>query len=411
MPTIDEINLWLGSEATGKRIGWDVEPDDDTDIGWKDEGLPGEITGELTSHTPEDSSPYDIGPVVMIAQKPVDPETVVFPDGGSADDTEGDKVEAHMPGLHDQSRHGRKGGVGYVGPSYAVAEPFLGSASEAHKERLNTALDAHGERLDHVLEVAGLDKMSDPGRGVRGQDSLAIHSNWSADGEWEGFTPERLETQDSILEGMEAAQIEKNGRAPLQDRQAIIMAGLPGAGKTYLLENELSSEFDLEDYVVVNADDVKVELVKPEFDPPKVGDLEGMELASMVHEESSFMSKKWERKITSSGTNVALDITAANEAKTTQRIQSLIDQGYTVHIVHADVSPVEAMVSAVERYGRSGRPVPLEFISDMADRSDLSRTVIDGAWPKYRDAVNGTYRSYRTQPVDQTATKLQEAGP
>lgn len=399
----EELVALEGKWVLAKRLGYDGALDGVTDLedpdpyGFEAEYASDDIAGILTVKEITESDlvtspePYTI---FVVGTELADPDTI------EEDLSWKEEVAAHQPGKHDQKSHGN-----WAGTQRAIAQPFIDAADPRHAALLEEALAKHGDRLQHVMDNAGSDKMSDPKRGIRGEDSMGVHSEWGENGEWLGFTEEREAWQAKTLRELTAAKPNVK-----YDKQAIIMAGLPGAGKTYLLETELSDVFPLDDYVVVNADDLKENIVNgPGM--PKVADLEGMELASLAHEESSYMSKVWEADLRSRGTNIVLDVTAANEAKMLQRIDALKEDGYTVHIVHADVTPVEAMISAVERFGSTHRPVPLEFIADMAAPNDPQNDKINGAFESYKSAVNGTYRSYRTQPVDHTPTVLQEVGP
>jgi hypothetical protein len=186
------------------------------------------------------------------------------------------------------------------------------------------------------------------------------------------------------------------------------MTGLPGSGKSFVLEH--FSPVELKDYVTVNADDLK-EAIIFEDSPPSIGEeYSGMELSTVVHEESSFMAKQWQSKLQGEGANIALDITGANLNSTSRRIQGLLDAGYTVDVVHVDVGPDEAWTSTLNRYQAGmetelrGRPVPPSFIESMAVDSEVD--VIDGHFDTYRVMANGNWWHYKNYPITKQPPEL-----
>lgn len=117
------------------------------------------------------------------------------------------------------------------------------------------------------------------------------------------------------------------------------------------------------------------------------------------------MSKMWEQSLVASGTNMVLDITAANAPKVLKRIQALKDAGYTVHMVHSDVALDEAIASAIRRAvdsspveGKLGRIAPEEMIRQMAGEHG-GDDKIEEAIPEYASAINGSIWSYRNYPL------------
>ena len=260
-------------------------------------------------------------------------------------------------------------------------------------EQLEALLAEHGQQLKLIQENAGIDKMSKPGK-RRGEDTMGMYGIWEGD-DFLGWQPDRVVWQNQVLSQMEREQAERNGRPPKAEKTAIIMAGLPGAGKTFVLKSVLSEQVDLRDFLVINADDIKEKIIF-EDDPPQVEGVEGMGLASLVHEESSSMSKRWEASAAERGLNIALDITAAKKEKTLRRIKRLKDAGYKIMVAHVDIDPDEAIVSTLKRFGRSGRPVPPSFIRDMA-RED-GGDVIDEAATAYREVAD-EFWWYRNYPV------------
>lgn len=133
-------------------------------------------------------------------------------------------------------------------------------------------------------------------------------------------------------------------------RQAIVMAGPPGAGKSTALESVITATgISREKWIPLDADEVKKLLLdQAQAD----GTLEAMvphklraegikpypaELASLVHEESSQLVKRLQNLAIQRGWNVIIDGTLANEGKSDALLTSLGENGYTVHMVVVDI--------------------------------------------------------------------------
>lgn len=250
-----------------------------------------------------------------------------------------------------------------------------------------------GEQLSAIGEKAGPDMMSTGTK--KGEDTMALHGIWSK-GKFIGWTPERLAWQNQTLTDMEMEQGEKSGRVSPTGKKAIIMAGLPGAGKTHILDSVLSEHVDTRDYTIVDADDIKQKIVEG-GDIPAAEGLEGMQLSPLAHEEASSMAKRWIVSLMGRGSNMAIDILASNPEKTQRLIDSLKQAGYEVSMVYVEVSPQEAAVSVLQRFKSDGRPIPPSYIRSMARGSEGS--AVASAIPKYLEAINGNFWHYRGYPV------------
>lgn len=163
-------------------------------------------------------------------------------------------------------------------------------------------------------------QLSRPGHALGGNAPTSTIRNpeWWIDDE---PTPVRRKLHRRLLaEARAKAMVEKA-------RRAIILAGPPGAGKSTVLENELSSGVDK--FLIVDADDFKRALLREaqtdgSYDswlvPPAIRDLERegerffpLELASLVHEESSYLAKELRADAIAEGENFVLDTVLSNE--------------------------------------------------------------------------------------------------
>lgn len=75
-PTLDDLRGWAGSVVTGKRLGWDAEPDHDVDLAWQDEGQSPDLEGVLTVREFVGDGPYGIDLIALIDGQPADPDTI-----------------------------------------------------------------------------------------------------------------------------------------------------------------------------------------------------------------------------------------------------------------------------------------------------------------------------------------------
>lgn len=204
-----------------------------------------------------------------------------------------------------------------------------------------------------------------------GNETIALHDHYggSQDVVW---TPERQALHDQIVDKMLADQI-KGGA--LRDGNMIILAGLPGAGKTESLSGgrESAGLVDGQSFVHVEADAMKAALadahaIEP---PPGVGRLE---CAPLLHEESSAMAQQLANQAMAQGYNVVWDITGSSEKSVQARIDAGRAAGYHITGLMVDTTIPIAQERAASRYARGlGRDVnearltPPENISSMAD--------------------------------------------
>jgi hypothetical protein len=299
----------------------------------------------------------------------------------------GDRPLSGYPGLHAQWDP--------ESASWAYDPPNGGprpdpDARDAYAERVQDRLadappplpesaDDRAEYLDDLLNDATFSPLA----------TQKVHNSRGPKGdEW---TTERQAIHDQILneivEAITAAGMPR-------DRQAIFMGGLPGAGKTFLLTKGAAKElgvvpWDLEDgftppegatHVAVNADWFKLRLIELGLNPGIDG-LTPMEEASYMHEESSHLGKRLERRLAEEGFNIAFDGTMGSEGSVRKKLRLLEDSGYDKpDLLFADVTPEESAASAEARYidgiasDVGGRLVPSKAKGDVTARMDnLSR--------------------------------------
>ena len=220
------------------------------------------------------------------------------------------------------------------------------------------------EHAEHVSEVrARLEKAR--------ADGLATDLQHTIDPAREVWSDQRDAMHDSIIDDLYA----KASDVPCE-RRAIIAGGLPGAGKSTVLEQYAG--IDRSQYLTINPDDVKEEMARRDMIPPVTG-LSPMEASDLVHEESSHIAKRLARRACGDGKNVIWDITMSSRDSTESRVTALRTQGYArIEGVFIDVTLDISVSRAESRHregedsyragdGYGGRFVPAELIRAKAD--------------------------------------------
>jgi predicted kinase len=220
------------------------------------------------------------------------------------------------------------------------------------------------EHAEHVSEVrALLDKAR--------ADGLATDRQHTIDPDDEQWTDDRVLMQDAIITDLYTAA----GDVPC-DRQAILAGGLPGAGKTTVLEQYAG--IDRSSFLTINPDEIKEAMAQRGM-IPEVAGLSPMEASDLVHEESSYIAKQLALRATGDGKNIIWDITMSSRKSTENRIGDLRTAGYTrVEGIFVDI-PIEVAIQRSDArhreghddynagHGQGGRFVPAEVIAAQAD--------------------------------------------
>jgi predicted kinase len=227
------------------------------------------------------------------------------------------------------------------------------------------------EYAEHVTKVR---ELLDKARA----DGLATELKHTIDPDHEQWTEDRTVMHDAIIANLYAATAD----APCE-RRAILAGGLPGAGKTTVLEQYAGIERSR--YLTINPDEIKEQMAKRGM-IPEVAGLTPMEASDLVHEESSHVAKRLCRRATREGKNVIWDITMASRESTEKRISELRGAAYTrVEGIFVDI-PIEVGVRRSDGrhreghdsyragYGLGGRFVPAEVIAPRRDRTPAAVT-------------------------------------
>lgn len=222
---------------------------------------------------------------------------------------------------------------------------------------------------EYAQVSAGVDAKLDAALDTIG-DTKSLHTD--ADGK---YSPERDEMHEKILTGL----MEKYSNVP-SDNKAIVMAGVPAAGKSTLIKTDGSSfgvEADKDgnpkNYATVNPDDMKELLLEHNALGSNYAEsgLTAGESAGLLHEESSDLAKDLLDRLTSQGKNVLIDGTLAGSAeKQVGKVTDLRAKGYAVKGVLINGSVDNSLKNAQARhYGSdakfSGRYVKTELIDKL----------------------------------------------
>ena len=179
-----------------------------------------------------------------------------------------------------------------------------------------------------------------------------------------GYTDERKKQQDYLIKKL----LQKYKDVP-SNQQVIFSAGAPGAGKTTILNQQITNS---EDYATVSSDDFK-ELMAEHGMIPKVEGLTPMESSTLVHEESSYLADRLAMNLAHLKKNIIYDFTCKTVTSATYRINLLKKFGYEtkkMNFIFVNIPLVVSKERAKNRYVRGlnkfnigGRWLP-EFVID-----------------------------------------------
>jgi predicted ABC-type ATPase len=252
------------------------------------------------------------------------------------------------------------------------------------------------EHAEHVKEVrARLERAR--------ADGLATEARYVTDPDGETWAPERRVVHNTII----AHLYEATGDVPCE-RRSILAGGLPGAGKTTVLEQHAG--IDRTRFLTINPDEIKSEMAKRGMVPEVVG-LTPMEASDLVHEESSHIAKQLALRAMPEGKNIIWDITMSSRDSVERRIDTMRTAGYqTIEGIFVDI-PVDVGIHRSDArhreghdsyragYGQGGRFVPAEVIAAQANPDYGSRNLrtfeqikphLD-AWLQYDNSVDGRH--------------------
>lgn len=242
--------------------------------------------------------------------------------------------------------------------------------------------DAVARHMETVREL------SKPGQALAPNAATATMNNpaWWIDGE---ATPSRRRLHARLLQ-------EARDAAPdvEQQRRAIVLAGPPGAGKSTVLADVLGEHRGK--YLVIDADEFKRSLLREaqadgSYDqwlmPAAIREREAagerfypLELASLVHEESSYLAKSLRGDAIAAGDNIVIDTVLSNEVDAVALGQRLNEAGYDVRVIDVEV-PYELSEERIRGRWEHAYTTALEGGDSLGGRwvpSEYARDVFNG---------------------------------
>lgn len=208
------------------------------------------------------------------------------------------------------------------------------------------------------------------------------------------------------------------------ERRALVLAGPPGAGKSTARDAVLGAQKPT--YVLADADEFKRLLLREAIAdgsyerwlmPDALRELERtagekffpLELASLVHEESSFLATTFRNTAIAVGENIVIDSVLSDERSALALGRQLDSAGYTVSVVDVEVSyalseqrirsrwaqDYQAALTGADPLG--GRWVPSEYARDVFDGPrGLSKPEVVAAQLAQSCPAVMQYRVFRT---------------
>ena len=233
-------------------------------------------------------------------------------------------------------------------------------------------------------------------------------------------TPERDMLHRDILEQF----YDKQGRGDRAQR-SIMLAGPPGAGKG-TIRDQVTSEIG-QQFTIVDPDEFKTLLMENAHDRGWLDDLipdevrqsgftiTPMEMAALVHEESSYLAQQVRDTALAAGENVVIDSVMARESAALQNARDLERHGYAIEVVSVQVPQELSQARILQRWAKDsatslgGRWVPSEYRHDVfaGDHKAASwpdrnaRTVAEqvGAVERYRRYFTTMEMAAAAQPA------------
>lgn len=246
--------------------------------------------------------------------------------------------------------------------------------------------------------------MADPAMNPEGaQVTINQRANFSRVGEMYIATPEREALHDQWINEVIQDSEAKAGIGI--DRHAVVMAGAPGMGKGTIQREQFKG---LPGFVACDPDKFKEKIIDHEYrndtlgalDTPLMAELKAqghefapMEYSTLVHQESSLLSRQLQQQLQYEGKNYIVDTVLKNTDSAKDIMERLDGHNYTYDVVSVQGTAAESKAGIYGRWEDAyreylemgnelgGRPVPSEFAdSTFPDSQGPSTTEIAAQW-------------------------------
>jgi predicted ABC-type ATPase len=276
-------------------------------------------------------------------------------------------------GLRGKEPYGGRGGM--FGEGGKGKQPFgglFGPRPGEHQPLSDQEYEQHTHKIEQALKDAV----------AAGESTDSKYGIDVPAGVWQ---PERAKMHEQIandIYGRQATTAKSTG-------DAMILGGLGGAGKSTVLKNNLGA--DMKDWVVVNPDDVKEEMIRHGMIPDVPG-LSPLEASALVHEESGHIANLVAARAMADRKNLIYDITMSGKGSVQKRLDKLKAAGYNKpQGVFVDIPVEKSVESALARHrrgleehrqgiGHGGRYVPPAVIRQAGaseTHNSINRDVFD----------------------------------
>jgi len=287
------------------------------------------------------------------------------------------------------------------------------------KAEIQTLSDGLAETFPEQADIVstGQDKITDEAflehqRYVTLATKMGLHGpgrSMSIDGSMKDSFGLWSEEMREVFEGMVNAAYDEltAGQTKPRDSRAIVLGGLPGAGKSSTLDAMAESKvFNKDEWIIANPDWFKDRIIAQGL-APQIHGLAPAETASFIHEASSEMNHMLEQLLTVEGYNVIFDITLGSSFWTGETINRLESLDYSIDGIFVDVPPTTARTRSQSRH-RSGLDALRTGQSRRTDDPELSNggrvvpeAVLAAAEIDKKDPDAETYNSANARNFDQ----------
>lgn len=221
--------------------------------------------------------------------------------------------------------------------------------AEEYLEQKYSAIEEYETNVMYGVKYKSIDA-NQRGLFVERETKQALDDGKSSYDQYYDVKKEEWSKERQVIHEELINQMLKQYESVPNDKQIVMSAGLPGAGKTTVLTRY--ENLNMEDWATISSDDFK-EMLAANGHVPEIEGLTPMEASTLVHEESSYLADKLLEKLSSQGKNLIYDFTCKNEEKTKMRLSGLIDKGYetkNMQFVFVDIPVETAKERAKFRY-------------------------------------------------------------